>query len=139
MLKTVIALLSAFLPPLIGLIGIAISRDRQPRAYKQLTVLSEVFAKLPTDSEVRSNVGELIAAITLNTLERERSRKPLNPTNVTLTVLFSAGTGYGSFLLFEWAATAGSPWPWVLLALGLTITVLFIGGSVGTIRNPRNS
>lgn len=134
----VAGILSAVVPPLIGLIGLFVSADRQPRDTKRIVALAEAMKNLDPKSHSGGAVDGLITAIASSATQREKGRRPVNPTNVGLTIAFSAMGGIGSYLLFLWAMSADSlaGLAWTLFAIVAALTLLLVAGGLGTWRNP---
>jgi hypothetical protein len=134
----ILGILSAIVPPLVGLITQIAARERQPRDLHRLTALAAVRKDLPSGSASASSVDELIITLAAGMTAREKDRRPLNPTNVGLTLVLSAAGGFGSYLLVVWALSGSSlTWlAWSLFAVVLLFTLLLMAAGIGTFRNP---
>lgn len=135
-----VGFLSAVVPSILGLLGLVASTDRQPRDVKRLVALTEARKNLDSTSPGAGAVDQLIATLANSISDREAKRQPLNPTNVGLTIVVSAGGGLGSYFLLLWALSAGQiAWlAWILFVVVALFTLLFIAGGIGTFRNPRS-
>ena len=112
--------------------------NRAPKGYRKLVLQADLLSKLPEGTEARRSLQQLLDDQIGALASREKSLAPLNPTNVTLTVILGGGLSYGCYLLWLWANSAEVlGWlAWTVFVIALLITVLFIGGAIGTIRNP---
>jgi hypothetical protein len=116
------------------LIGQIVTAERRPKAYKRLLLLAEIWEKIPPESAARETIEQIIDA----TSKSLQVRKPLNPTNLALTVLLGGGLAYGTYWAWIWAVAADgiSIFQWSVFVIALVATVLLVAGGVGTLRNP---
>jgi hypothetical protein len=138
-INALVVVLAAVIPAGLSLVGTIVGRDRQPREFKNLLALSAASKDLTPESPEKLAVGELIVTLANDIARRTRDRKPLNPTNVGLTIALSASGGVGSYLLYLWAIGGGGALAWTLFGVVALITLLLGAGGIGTIRNPPGS
>jgi hypothetical protein len=129
-------------PAVIGAIGVLLTRERQPRLYRNIARQADLLAKLPPAGDAYAEVQALLnlSAAALRERETGAIARKLNPTNVVLSIILSALAGTAAYFLVLWCtSTWGSPWGVVAIVatviVGLFLALL-VGAAFTTIFNP---
>lgn len=129
------------IPAVLALLGTAITREaRTPRPIRNLTSLAAALEKLPPTSAAHKALDGVIRDYVNSVGPIITSVRKLNPTNVTLTVLFFLLSVGATFLLSQWiVATAGTDWNWLAWTVTVICSVIFLifdSAALATIYNP---
>ncbi|WP_243064768.1 hypothetical protein [Humibacter sp. RRB41] len=133
--KTLWQALAAIVPAALVLVGQLAARGGVPRAIKRLDQLTTVWQCLPDASPAKRDVLVAINSHAAKLVAKER--RPLNPTNVALTVVFAGILGYAAYWLGVWAISTGAWFAWAVFVVVGAGGLIFVAGAIGTLRDPK--